>query len=157
MADKGVFLTPTLVTYETMASPDFRDFLPGGNKEKNVQVLKAGLESIRIADAAGVTMCFGTDLLGPLQIRQTGEFALRRKVLSPLKVLQSATVNAAKLLRQEGKLGRIAEGYIADLLVLDTNPLDDIGVFDRYEKSLLAVFKEGRVMMSRSSEIAVDV
>lgn len=157
MKEKDVFLTPTLITYQTMAAPEFRDFLPRGNREKNMQVLKAGLDSIRIADRAGVTMCYGTDLLGPLQIRQTGEFALRAQVLSPLKVLQSATVNAARLVRMDGKLGRVAEGYSADLLVLDSNPLEDVGVFDRYEESLLAVFKEGRVMMSKLSGVVAEV
>lgn len=157
MKEKGVFLTPTLVTYDTMAAPEFRNFLPSGNKEKNMQVLEAGLSSIQIADRAGVTMCYGTDLLGPMQIRQAGEFGLRAKVLSPLKVLQSATVNAAKMLKMEGKLGRIVPGAFADLLVLDRNPLEDIEMFDRHQEAVLAVMKDGRVMMSRCSYLAVDV
>ena len=157
MADKGVYLTPTLITYEALSSPQFRDFLPRNNAEKNMQVLKAGLKSIRIADAAGVTLCYGTDLLGPLQIRQTGEFSLRGQVLSALKVLQSATVNAAKMIRQEGALGRVDEGYIADLLILDANPLDDIKILDKPEKHLLVVIKEGRVVMSRHSALPVEI
>lgn len=156
MAERGVILTPTLITYATMASKEFSNFLPSDNAAKNMQVLQAGLRSIQIADAAGVTMCYGTDLLGPLQIRQTGEFALRRRVLSPLKVLQSATVNAAKLVRQEGRLGRIQEGYVADMLVLAANPLDDIEIFDRPEECLLAVIKEGRVMASRCAALPAE-
>ena len=72
MAEKGAFLTPTLITYQTMASKEFGDFLPPSIAAKNLQVLDAGLKSIQIADAAGVTMCYGTDLLGPLQVKQTG-------------------------------------------------------------------------------------
>jgi imidazolonepropionase-like amidohydrolase len=64
MAEKGAFLTPTLVTYQAMASKEFEAFLPGSIAVKNRQVLDAGLRSIQIADAAGVTMCYGTDLLG---------------------------------------------------------------------------------------------
>lgn len=134
MADNGTFLTPTLSTYDAMASKDFGNFLPDAIAAKNLQVLDAGFKALQIADAAGVTMCYGTDLLGPLQVKQTGEFALRKKAgLSALKILQSATVNAARLLRQEDKLGRLKEGYAADLIVLNSNPLDDIGKKQPFE------------------------
>lgn len=155
MSSRGAFLTPTLITYQTMASKEFSDFLPPSITAKNNEVLQAGLRSIQIADAAGVTMCYGTDLLGPLQIAQTGEFKLRKQVLSPLKVLQSATIHAAKLLRQDG-LGRLKEGNVADLLILNANPLDDVEVFDRPERHLLAVFKEGRVVESRWSRLVTE-
>jgi imidazolonepropionase-like amidohydrolase len=56
---------------------------------------------------------------------QNGEFSLRSKVLSAADILRSATVNAAKLLRMEGKLGAIRKDAIADLLILDDNPLED--------------------------------
>lgn len=158
MAAKGAFLTPTLVTYETMASKEFGSFLPPSIAEKNLQVLAAGLRSLQIADQAGVTMCYGTDLLGPLQVKQTGEFALRKKAgLSALKILQSATINAARRVQREEHLGRLKEGFAADLLVLNANPLEDIEVLDRPEKHLLAVFKEGRVMESRWSKLPSDL
>ncbi|KAK0362947.1 hypothetical protein LTR91_002908 [Friedmanniomyces endolithicus] len=158
MAEKGVFLTPTLITYKTMASKEFGSFLPPSIAEKNMQVLLAGLKSVQIADQAGVTMCYGTDLLGPLQVKQTGEFALRKEAgLSALKILQSATANAALRLRQEDKLGRLKEGYAADMIVLNANPLEDIEVLDRPQKHLLAVIKEGRVLESRWSRLPVDL
>ncbi|TKA37530.1 hypothetical protein B0A54_11488 [Friedmanniomyces endolithicus] len=158
MAEKGVFLTPTLITYKIMASKEFGSFLPPSIAEKNMQVLMAGLKSVQIADQAGVTMCYGTDLLGPLQVKQTGEFALRKEAgLSALKILQSTTVNAALRLRQEDKLGRLKEGYAADMIVLNANPLEDIEVLDRPQKHLLAVIKEGRVLESRWSRLPVDM
>ncbi|KAK1812763.1 hypothetical protein LTR12_012857 [Friedmanniomyces endolithicus] len=158
MAEKGVFLTPTLITYKTMASKEFGSFLPPSIAEKNMEVLMAGLKSVQIADQAGVTMCYGTDLLGPLQVKETGEFALRKEAgLSALKILQSATVNAALRLRQEDKLGRLKEGYAADMIVLNANPLEEIEVLDRPQKHLLAVVKEGRVLESRWSRLPVDL
>lgn len=154
MAEKGAFLTPTLITYQTMASKEFGNFLPPSIAAKNLQVLDAGLRSIQIADAAGVTMCYGTDLLGPLQVKQTGGFALLKEAgQSPLKILQSATVNAARMLRQEGNMGRIKEGYFADLLILNANPLEDIQVLDKPDKHLLAVIKDGKVLESRWSRL----
>lgn len=157
MAERGAFLTPTLVAYQTMASKEFGNFLPPSIAAKNLQVLDAGLRSIQIADQAGVTMCYGTDLLGPLQVKQTGEFGIRKQAgLSTLKILQSATINAARMLRHEEKLGRIKEGYFADLLILNANPLEDIMVLDRPEQHLLSVIKDGRVLQSRWSKLPVD-
>lgn len=148
MAEKGVFLTPTLVTYDAMSNGPFADFLPSELKAKNVRVLEAGLSSLEIAKEAGITMCFGTDLLGPLGAFQSNEFSLRSKVLSPLKVLQSATVNPAKMMGLD-KAGQIKEGFWADLLVLNSNPLKDVTVLDHTDKELLAVFKEGKAYYSK--------
>ena len=148
MAEKGVFLTPTLVTYNAMSNGPFANFLPSELKAKNERVLEAGFSSLKIAKEAGITMCFGTDLLGPLGIFQLNEFSLRSQVLSPLEVLQSATVNPAKMMGLE-KAGQIKEGFWADMLVLNSNPLEDVTVLDRTDKELLAVFKEGRAYYSK--------
>ncbi|CAH0022605.1 unnamed protein product, partial [Clonostachys rhizophaga] len=101
-----------------------------------------------MATDAGVTVCFGTDLLGPLHFAQSQEFSVRSQVQTPLQILQSATVNAAKLLMQEGKLGQVKEGSLADLLIPDSNPLKDIAVLDQPEQHLLAVIKDGRMVIS---------
>ncbi|KAE8444200.1 hypothetical protein EG329_000797 [Mollisiaceae sp. DMI_Dod_QoI] len=156
MAERDVFLTPTLITYSAMASPDFPGFLPIESETKNAQVLKLGLRSLQIASDAGVTICFGTDLLGPMGIAQTKEFALRAQVLSPKEVLQSATINPARRAGLSDFLGQIKEGFAADMLILNENPLNDISIFDQPEKHLLAVIKDGRVFHSRWSKLPQD-
>ncbi|OJD40325.1 amidohydrolase [Diplodia corticola] len=155
MAERGVYLTPTLIAYDAMARR--KGFLPPESHVKNEEVLAQGLQALEIASKAGVTMCYGSDLLGPLGMEQAGEFGLRAKVLSAGQVLQSATVNAAKMLRQDGFLGQVKAGFAADMLVLNANPLDDIQVLDRPAKHLLAVIKDGRVYSSRWSKLAEDV
>ncbi|EOD48592.1 putative amidohydrolase protein [Neofusicoccum parvum UCRNP2] len=157
MADRGVFLTPTLIAYDAMASPRFPGFLPPESESKNQEVLAQGLRALEIASRAGITMCYGSDLLGPLGVEQAKEFGLRRKVLSAKQVLQCATVNPARMLRQERFLGQVKDGFAADMLVLNANPLDDIEVLDRPEKHLLAVIKDGRVYASQWSKLAEDV
>lgn len=72
------------------------------------------------------------------------EFTVRSAVLDAPTLLRQATTNPAKMLKQEGRLGTIAAGALADLLILDKNPLKDITVLDRPELYLKAVFKEGR-------------
>lgn len=157
MADSDVYLTPTLVTYQAMADPKYAAFLPRENQEKNRQVLEQGLESIRIAHDAGVKMCLGSDLLSFLGVEQLKELGLRARVLGSAEVLRHATVNPAGMLGQGDRLGQVKEGFVADLLVLNGNPLEDITVLERPEENLLAVIKEGRVYSSQWSKLPVDV
>ncbi|KAI9148418.1 LOW QUALITY PROTEIN: Cytosine/adenosine deaminase or related metal-dependent hydrolase [Paramyrothecium foliicola] len=144
MAEKGVYLTPTLITYAQMASPRWDGFLPPESRAKNETVLKAGLEALKIASEAGVKMCYGSDLLGPLGIAQTHEFALRAKALPPLSVLRSATINPAEMMSRGDSLGQIKPEFVADLLLMEQNPLQDIHILDQPETNLLAVLKDGR-------------
>lgn len=155
MAEKGAFLTPTLITYATMAK--FEGFLPPASTKKNKEVLEKGLHAIKIAADAGVTICFGTDLLGKLHFAQSREFGLRGQVQSSLEVLRSATVNAAQMLRQDKFLGKISPGFAADLLILNANPLEDITILDEPEKNVLATIKDGRVHASRWSKLETDL
>ncbi len=57
MAAKHIFLTPTLSCYGIMVRPPFEDFLPPGGKVKNEQVMARGLDALKMADEAGVTIC----------------------------------------------------------------------------------------------------
>lgn len=146
MARTGTFLTPTLVAHATSKKMGFHS---AESDKKNTEVLDKGIHALKLATDSGVTVCFGSDLLGPMHFAQSQEFAIRRQVQTPLQLLQSATVNAAKLLMQEGSLGQVKEGFLADLLVLEGNPLEDISILERPESSILAVVKDGRVASSR--------
>ncbi|WWC97421.1 hypothetical protein V866_004301 [Kwoniella sp. B9012] len=148
MAEKGIFLIPTLACYGIMARKPFEDFLSEVGRPKNLEVMNKGLEALKIAEKAGVTVCYGTDLLVSMHALQTEEFTVRSQVLDSPTILKQATTNAAKLLKHEGKLGVIAPGAYGDIIVLRSNPLEDITVLDRPEDNLLAVIKEGRTSMS---------
>ncbi|KAK3325128.1 hypothetical protein B0H66DRAFT_547422 [Apodospora peruviana] len=156
LAENGVILTPTLVTYNAMASDKYAGYLPPGSQKKNKGLLTNGLEALKLAAEAGVTMCYGSDLLGPMTREQSREFSLRGRVLDSVKVLQSATVNAAKLIGMENTLGQIKEGFIADVVILDRNPLQNIGVLDEPQKCVVAVMKDGRVFVSRLDGLAQE-
>lgn len=153
MAEKGVYLTPTLATFATMAEGLFAEHVPLPYRNANKALLAAGQRAIKIAKAAGVTMCFGSDLLGPLSTFQSREFSLRATtVLTPIEILQSATVNPAKMMGLP-QAGQVKEGFWADLIVLKSNPLEDITVLDRTKTELLAVFKDGRPYYSKLAKI----
>ncbi|KAM3164707.1 Amidohydro-rel domain-containing protein [Lachancea thermotolerans] len=145
MAKAGCYLTPTLVTYKIMASDQFSTFLSGSNREKNTQVLYRGIEALRIAKKNGVKICYGSDLLGSLGGYQTQEFFIRGRYLSAHEVLLSATITPAQMNGLQDQIGEIKPGFIADMLLMNSNPLENITVLDEPESNLVFVMKEGRV------------
>jgi imidazolonepropionase-like amidohydrolase len=153
MAELDVFLTPTLIAHVMSKQ---LNFLPPDGAAKNDEVLEKGLRAMKMAVDAGVTVCYGSDLLGPMHFAQSKEFSVRSKVLTPLQILRSATVNAARLIMQEDRLGQIKEGFAADLVVLNENPLEDITVLDKVEEHMMGVIKDGRVYTSRWEALKVD-
>lgn len=127
MAQHGAYLVPTLATYEAMDRRGPELGLASVSQAKNREVLDAGRRAVEIARAAGVPIGFGTDLMGALEDEQLQGLRLQAEVEGPLEVLRSATsVNADLLGRPD--LGQIAVGAVADLVVLDANPLEDPSV-----------------------------
>lgn len=144
-AQAGAIAVPTLVTYEALAQDGPSLGLPPASVAKIDAVRKAGVESLSVLRHAGVTMAFGTDLLGETHVRQNEEFSIRARVLPAVEIFASATTTAARLINMEGRLGVIQPGAIADLLVVDGSPLDDITLLSHPDKHLRLVMKEGIV------------
>jgi imidazolonepropionase-like amidohydrolase len=119
--------------------------------EKNELVLKAGFESLEICRRAGVKVAYGSDLLGQLQDEQSREFLLRREVVSPIEIIRSATTIGAEIVRMQGKLGIIEPGAIADLIVVDGDPLKDVSLFQNQGQHLSLIMKQGRLHKNRLS------
>ncbi|MDH4117456.1 MAG: amidohydrolase family protein [Acidimicrobiia bacterium] len=127
MAERGAYLVPTLVTYSSMGRRGAELGLSKVGQEKNAEVLEAGLRSLEIARAAGVSIGLGTDLMGDLEVDQLDEFRIRCEAEDPVEVLRSATsVNASILGRSD--LGRIAPGCLADMVIFERNPFEDPSV-----------------------------
>lgn len=153
MAEVGCFLTPTLALHTFVTMPPYDKFETPEGLRKNAIVGDAGVRAIRIAEEAGVCVCFGTDTTGPTLVMQTYEFVVRAKLLPSPVVLRQATVNGARQLGMEGLLGEIVEGAYADLLFVRENPLENVAAFDRIEENLMLVVKDGRIVKSRIPEL----
>ncbi|MFD1942548.1 metal-dependent hydrolase family protein [Paradevosia shaoguanensis] len=125
-ADKGCIAVPTLVAYEALHLEGKRFGFGETEFAKIDTVRKGGLKSLEIMRDAGLPMAFGSDLLGELRSYHCMEFELLAKVLTPAEIIRSATIIGAQLCQMEGKIGVIAEGAHADLVVVDGNPLEDI-------------------------------
>jgi len=144
MAEKGAYLVANLVAYVAMKERASEFGMNEDMLAKNDLVIDGGLRSLEICKRAGVPVAYGSDLLGQLQVDQSREFLLRSKVLSPIEIIRQATTVGAQVVHMEGKLGTIAPGAYADLLVVHGNPLKDLGVFQNQGRDLYAIMKNGK-------------
>ena len=145
MAGLGAFMVPTLVTFEANKRDGAKFGFPEASLAKLDDVSEAGLGSLEIARDAGLAMGFGTDLLGECHHYQSLEFSIRADVLSPLEAIRSATTVNARLLNREGELGTVSPGALADLIAVDGNPLDDVGLLQEQGKHLKLIMQGGRL------------
>jgi imidazolonepropionase-like amidohydrolase len=145
-ADRGAIACPTLVTYESLKNEGADYGLPPDSVEKIDDVRLAGLQSLEIMRDAGLTMAYGSDLLGEMHRRQSEEFVIRAGVLSAREAIRSATFDAAKLLRMEGKIGCITPGAYADLVVVDGNPLKSIELLTKQGQFMPMIVQGGRTV-----------
>jgi imidazolonepropionase-like amidohydrolase len=150
VAEHGAVLVPTLVTYSTMDELGERLGLPATNRAKNKRVLDAGLASLELARDAGVTMGFGTDLIGEAQTKQGDEFRIRHEVLTAAEILRSMWVVNPSLCRAEGRIGVLTPGAAGDVIVSTVDPLDDLGTFADTTTSLTHVLQAGHLVVDRT-------
>ena len=153
MAAAGTFLVPTQVVYRTVVEHGHKMGVSALHLTKAKQVADTGTESLLVAQRNGVKMAFGSDLFRAPKEYQSNEFLIRAEVLEPAEVLRHATINAAELLRMEGKLGRIAPGHIADLLVVDGDPLSDLKLLTEQGAHMKLIMKDGKAY---KDEIGLD-
>lgn len=148
MKAEGAYLVPTLATYEALGDEGTRLGWSASMLDKLQRVRDRGIDAIRVARAEGVPIVFGTDLLGAMQSRQNREFALRAPAQSPVEVLQSATSVAARLMRQEGQVGALVPGALADLLIVEGDPTAGLAMFGEPERGLRLIMQGGRTVRS---------
>ncbi|WP_181274792.1 metal-dependent hydrolase family protein [Brevibacterium oceani] len=124
MLEHGTFLVPTLSSALRVPDPAA---VPGYLYEKKVKWSAIARERVAAALAAGVKVALGTDsgvcphgenLREPVHAVELG--------LSPMQAIVAGTKNAAELLRLDSDLGTLEEGKLADLIIIDFDPLEDI-------------------------------
>jgi imidazolonepropionase-like amidohydrolase len=142
-AEKGVYVVPTLVVYEELERRGADLGIGEANLAKVREINQAGIEMLGICQQAGVKLGLGTDLLGELLDAQCHEFLIQAGVLGNLEALRSGTSVNAEILQMDGRLGVIAEGALADVIVVDGDPLADLGLLQDEGAHLLAIMKDG--------------
>lgn len=146
MKTHGAYLVPTLATYVALGEEGAKLGWSESMLGKLAQVKDRGLQAIALARQEGVPVVFGTDLLGHMHRRQNEEFLLRAQVMPAVEVLQGATLTAARLMRQEGRIGQLVAGAFADLLILDGDPLEDLSVLADPVRNIRLLMQGGRIV-----------
>ncbi|MHA7815121.1 MAG: metal-dependent hydrolase family protein [Pseudohaliea sp.] len=149
LAEKGVYAVPTLSVARALTDDGAALGLPQASQDKLRGFYEATLQGLENLVNAGVKLGFGTDLLAGQHHRQGMEFVLRAELEPPLQVLRSATSLAGEILQEKGRLGVIAAGAYADLILVDGNPLDDISLLSRGEETISVIVRNGELIRDR--------
>ena len=144
MADRGIALVPTLTVYV------YHRQSPAPHvKARAEHLYPHHLASVRRALAAGVRVVAGTDAGGHAHPPNALEIQyLVEAGLTPMQALQAATGWAAECVGRKGEIGTVTPGALADLLLVDGNPLGDVTLLQRPER-IRQVIKGGEVAVDR--------
>jgi len=151
LAASGIPLVPTLLLLANWA--DFGDLVgvPAGARDGAKRMLDRTADSLHRAHAAGVTMVVGTDTgfatvpYGEWHAREL-ELLMTYAGLSAYEAIQAATVHAAPMVNLAGQVGEVVAGRLADLIVVERDPLQDITVLQ--DPGNIAVVIQGGVVKS---------
>ncbi|MCW5736236.1 MAG: amidohydrolase family protein [Enhydrobacter sp.] len=150
MADKGIWLS-------TQAFPDelAHAFPPGSSEREKAHVVFAGTDAtFALARKHQIKTAFGTDVLFSPQLAQRQGTLLAKLVrwYTPAETLKMATATNAELLALSGKrnpypgrLGVVEEGALADLLLVDGDPLADISLIENPARNFVVIMKDGKI------------
>ncbi len=147
MADRGTYLVPTIAIVRDLT-------IPGGDYDNAVLNIRGRHMLPRVQEMAGMAHDLGVKIVaatdtgyGPNSTTTLAHELLELVEIgmSPLEALRAATTTAAELFGLDTRAGRLEEGYEADLIVLERNPLEDIGVV----QDVLMVVSDGAVIVQR--------
>lgn len=150
LKEKGVWLSSQVLMESTPEMDPQR-------REKREPVLQGQQRLWPLAKKLGVKLAWGTDFLfdPELNARQNQYLLKLEEWFSPLEVLRMVTHDNAQLLALSGprnpypgKLGVVEEQALADLLLLDGNPLEDLTLLGRPEE-FLVIMKDGKMLQNR--------
>ncbi|MFH1091331.1 MAG: amidohydrolase family protein [Pseudomonadota bacterium] len=151
MVEKGTFLVPTLIAVNSLVQGGERLGFSAQIQENYRHMLESQVRSFKTALEAGVKIALGTDAGLPTVPHGASASELELLVrygLRPMQAIMAATSQAASCLKMEDKLGTVEEGKLADLVVVQGDPLEDIKVL-QVRENIKMVLKEGAVYVNR--------
>ena len=148
MARRGIYYVPT-IDHNRFYAEYRRDFQYTDQQAAGLDSFRLlNMETARRAFQAGVKLGMGSDAVFQMFGQNTRELGWFVKIgMTPGQALATATVNGAAILGMEQTLGRIAPGYLADIVAVDGDPLADIDVVINRVRW---VMKDGRVVVDKT-------
>lgn len=132
--EKGCWLVPTLTTYFYMSEHGEELGIPAYFLRKMKMVRENALEAVANAMNAGMDIGSGSDVVGDGQAHKGMELELKSKVMGAMRALLAATRENARLMGMEKNIGTLESGKIADIIILEGNPLNDMSLFQDRDK-----------------------
>jgi len=141
MAQRGTYLVPTMMPGAAIEGFVKNGVLKGLCAEKGLAASAGARKALKLAVANRVPIALGTDAGVIPHGTNAREFALMVELggMTPIASLTAGTMNAAKLLGWENRVGSIAAGKLADIVAVQGNPLEDI----RRTEQVTFVMKNG--------------
>ena len=149
MKDRGTWLSPQVLIFENEIIG-----LNADQREKQAQAKNGIDQMMSNAKAIGYeNIVFGADIVTNMGLlaRINEEFILRSRWFEPVEILRQVTSKGGELMSLSGprnpygKLGVIEVGAVADILILEGNPLEDISVLSNPTENLKVIIKGGSV------------
>jgi imidazolonepropionase-like amidohydrolase len=138
MAERGTFLVGTCALADHMAIDRIHPIL----QKKAAEIFPQARQMLAKANAAGVKIACGSDAPAIPHGSQADELiAMVDRGMTPLQALRAATTTSAELIAHEEDLGRLAAGYLADIIAVPGDPSEDIKV----TKDVRFVMKDGQI------------
>ncbi len=146
MLKHGTFLVPTLLAPIAVLEAGEKGGMPEYGVRKAREVVEIHSESISRAHKAGVRIAMGTDAGVMPHGTNLRELGLMVNVgMSPMETIVATTKKAAECLGWEDKVGTIEPGKLADVILVKTNPIQDIRSLEKVDNISL-VMKDGRIV-----------
>ncbi len=152
MVKNGTYLVPTQLAAMGLVSPELMKMMPPEVQKKTVEVDKNMKRSHKLAFEKGVKIAIGTDAGTPGNYHGNTGFEVKLMVddvgMTPTQALQAATIEGAKAIWMDEDIGSIEKGKLADIVICDLNPIEDIAVITN-PKNFSHVIKDGKIMAER--------
>lgn len=151
MLKNDVFLVPTLAAVHNIVVNGTKAGIPEYGVRKAMEAQEAHVASFKKAYAAGVKIAMGTDSATPFNYHGKNALELELMVnagMKPVDALVAATRMGSELMGWGDKMGQVKEGFWADMILVDGDPLNDIKVLQDISK-IKYVIKAGKVVVSR--------
>ena len=151
MVKRNIPLIPTLSALYYILTKGVEAGIPRFAVEKTLVVKPFHLESVRMAREAGVRIAMGTDAGTPFNTHGHNLGELERLVergFTPMEALEAGTRIASEVLGLESQIGTIDVGKLADLVVVEGNPMDDVGVL-LSEEAVHLVMQGGKLVKEK--------
>ena len=145
MKENDLFLVPTLAIFEMSSRYGRENGAPESMLEKINKVRDVGQQSLEIAQSVGLKIGSGSDVFGPYVEGRALSLELQANVLGPMESLICATRNNAELFGIVDEVGTLETGKLADVLVVDGDPLDDIRILQDKD-NVQVVIQSGRAV-----------